>query len=56
MRAWVVAAEVSASPELAGNEDGRWRFVPFEELPKLVLTAPARKFWTEFTKSRRTLF
>jgi len=53
---WVVAAEVSASPVLAGNEDDGWRFVPFEEFPKLVLTAPARKFWTEFTKSQRTLF
>lgn len=56
VRAWVVAAEVSASPVLAGNEDDGWRFVPLEEFPKLVLTAPARKFWTEFTKSQRTLF
>ena len=56
VRAWVVAAEVFAPPAPAGSADDGWRLVPFEELPKLVLTAPARKFWTAFAKSWDTLF
>ena len=55
VRAWVVAAEVSAPPAPAGSVDDKWRLVPFDELPNLVLTAPARKFWTAFTGSWETL-
>jgi len=56
VRAWVVAAEVSTPTAPTGCSDDGWRFVPFEELPGLVLTTPARKFWTAFTESWKTLF